>query len=698
MTVVYQRGFVADLNGLPLDNGKLWIGVANQDPEVSPVDTFWDEALTLPATQPLTLSAGYVVNAGVRAAVYVEEETFSFRLRNKASIQVDYVPAVNDELAALKSTVAALATSTGSVNVGFLQGGTSARASDLQAKAREWVSLEDFGALGDGFSIALNVQYASLAAAQAVYPFVTNGDYTTRTVDWAASRAACIYCAQSGKTLRLKGVVYVGARLEAHATFNIEGNGATVEYLGIGNTLIAGTGAGTGASFTAWPNTDTDAMADLYPVTMFSLSATSAAGANTITLASVTGLAANDYIFIATAPTSFSSNGNLIPRNFEWARVKSINAGTGVVTLWGKLKNTFTSAACAFQCDGVAVNCRISNLRINTTTDAYQFVIRSGINLKLDGIEFAGESAIGAWTFVKNLKISNSSCTGAYGTISSARGTESATIDGFDWQPRTNTPTAQDWAFFAEESFYRLTVRDFQARGGAFFAGSLDLAGGQGKRLLTIDGGIFDTKAAPNGATGALQVANMTGVDAHARGVTFEGTCVVPDSGLFPGTIPSSLTWISGTDAADVFKFAGCQFHSTNAGKAIGTGSSTQGLIMPDSFNTYSTCSPPAWSALTLGGAYTAAAGFSTPAFYKEGRWIHLAGAVDTNASADGTTIATLPAGNRPAATKAFAMAAYGGTTESDKLQISTGGALVLVTRNGATTVSLEGVSFCLDS
>jgi hypothetical protein len=46
----------------------------------------------------------------------------------------------------------------------FLQGGAGAVSRSAQDKAREIVSLEDFGALGDGVSVALNVRYASLAA------------------------------------------------------------------------------------------------------------------------------------------------------------------------------------------------------------------------------------------------------------------------------------------------------------------------------------------------------------------------------------------------------------------------------------------------------------------------------------------------------------------------------------------------------
>jgi hypothetical protein len=94
-SVVYQRGYIADLDGTPLDGGKLYIGVANQDPETNPLTVYWDSGLTTPATQPLTITSGYVVNSGARAAVYVNASSYSYRAKNKALVQVDYVASVN---------------------------------------------------------------------------------------------------------------------------------------------------------------------------------------------------------------------------------------------------------------------------------------------------------------------------------------------------------------------------------------------------------------------------------------------------------------------------------------------------------------------------------------------------------------------------------------------------------------------------
>lgn len=50
-----------------------------------------------------------------------------------------------------------------------------------------WVSVKDFGAIGDGNLHPLSSVYATLAAAQAVYPFATS---LTQQIDCCAFQAA----------------------------------------------------------------------------------------------------------------------------------------------------------------------------------------------------------------------------------------------------------------------------------------------------------------------------------------------------------------------------------------------------------------------------------------------------------------------------------------------------------------------------
>lgn len=76
-----------------------------------------------------------------------------------------------------------LATVAGAASIGLQPGG------NLQ-QAITWVTPEQFGAIGDGTAHPLSERYATLAAAQAVYPFVTS---LAQTIDWAACQAADNY-------------------------------------------------------------------------------------------------------------------------------------------------------------------------------------------------------------------------------------------------------------------------------------------------------------------------------------------------------------------------------------------------------------------------------------------------------------------------------------------------------------------------
>lgn len=86
--------YMADLAGRPLENGKLYFGVSGQDPELHPIDVFWDESLTQTVTQPATTTAGYVVHNGQRARVYTAAPTCSLRIRDKSNAQVEYFTTV----------------------------------------------------------------------------------------------------------------------------------------------------------------------------------------------------------------------------------------------------------------------------------------------------------------------------------------------------------------------------------------------------------------------------------------------------------------------------------------------------------------------------------------------------------------------------------------------------------------------------
>ncbi|WP_427003656.1 hypothetical protein [Pantoea eucrina] len=97
--------------------------------------------------------------------------------------------------AALKTM---LASSAGASMIGMAAGGTL-------EQIINYVTPEQFGAIGDGKAHPLSERYGTLAAAQAVYTFVTA---LTQTIDWAACQAAENYARGKGKVKAPRTAIY----------------------------------------------------------------------------------------------------------------------------------------------------------------------------------------------------------------------------------------------------------------------------------------------------------------------------------------------------------------------------------------------------------------------------------------------------------------------------------------------------------
>lgn len=141
MTELYPRHYFANLSGNTIDSGKIYVGVENQDPETNPIAVYWDSARTIPATQPLNLSGGYILRSGARTDVYLAETAFSVRVYAKNSTLVDYIASVPNGLSG----------SGGSGQIGFSRTATYAAGTIGHAvqKNTAWTPY-DFGAVGDG--------------------------------------------------------------------------------------------------------------------------------------------------------------------------------------------------------------------------------------------------------------------------------------------------------------------------------------------------------------------------------------------------------------------------------------------------------------------------------------------------------------------------------------------------------------------
>jgi hypothetical protein len=155
-----------DTDGSPLENGYIWLGTANLNPQTSPITAYWDAALTIPAAQPIRTLGGYPSNAGTPARLYVDvTSSYSILVQNKNGSLVYSAPAATereiannisytpgpDSLLTATNVQAALDQLSddedGSSYVGFLQAGAGAVPRTAQSKMRDVVSVKDFGAI-----------------------------------------------------------------------------------------------------------------------------------------------------------------------------------------------------------------------------------------------------------------------------------------------------------------------------------------------------------------------------------------------------------------------------------------------------------------------------------------------------------------------------------------------------------------------
>jgi len=73
---------LTDIDGQPLEDGYVWIGVANLAPITNPITVYWDAAFTIPASQPIRTRGGFSVNSGTPANLYVNSD-YSIQVQDK---------------------------------------------------------------------------------------------------------------------------------------------------------------------------------------------------------------------------------------------------------------------------------------------------------------------------------------------------------------------------------------------------------------------------------------------------------------------------------------------------------------------------------------------------------------------------------------------------------------------------------------
>jgi hypothetical protein len=76
----------AGKDGQPLENGYIWIGAVNLNPQTNPIAVYWDDAKTILAAQPIRTLGGYPVYQGTPSRFYVGSDYSIQVLDNKGSV------------------------------------------------------------------------------------------------------------------------------------------------------------------------------------------------------------------------------------------------------------------------------------------------------------------------------------------------------------------------------------------------------------------------------------------------------------------------------------------------------------------------------------------------------------------------------------------------------------------------------------
>ena len=140
----FQQFF--DTSGAPLANGAIYIGTANLDAQTNPIAVYWDEALTIPAPQPIRTLNGYPVWNGAPARIYASADNYSITVQNaQGRIMYSVVDVAAQQLQALNTFQADLAAPSGASLIGFLQSGSGATARTVQDKLRDIFHVADYG-------------------------------------------------------------------------------------------------------------------------------------------------------------------------------------------------------------------------------------------------------------------------------------------------------------------------------------------------------------------------------------------------------------------------------------------------------------------------------------------------------------------------------------------------------------------------
>jgi hypothetical protein len=167
-----------ETDGLPLENGYIWIGTANLDPQGNPISVYWDAALTIPAGQPIRTLNGYPSRSGTPARIYVNSD-YSIRVQDSKGSLVYSAPQATERIS--------------SDLVTYQPPFTGGVATTVQDKLAQTVSVMDFGATGDGVTDDTVAILAAVTAAAGKPILIETGTVVRITSQVSASNGIWLY-------------------------------------------------------------------------------------------------------------------------------------------------------------------------------------------------------------------------------------------------------------------------------------------------------------------------------------------------------------------------------------------------------------------------------------------------------------------------------------------------------------------------
>lgn len=172
-----------DRDGQPLDDGNIYVGSENLDPITNPIQVYWDEALTIQASQPIKTSGGFPSYQGTPADLYVNADNFSITVTDKNDLLV-----YTSLKGAIKVSIPPSSITADQVEYDPPFTGALTSGYTVEDKLSQSVSVKDFGAIGDGTAddtAAIQAAIDSFASGQGTISF-PNGRYlitSTVTID-----------------------------------------------------------------------------------------------------------------------------------------------------------------------------------------------------------------------------------------------------------------------------------------------------------------------------------------------------------------------------------------------------------------------------------------------------------------------------------------------------------------------------------